>query len=61
VPDVSLCRDHSCPSRGQCYRYTATPSKRQTYAEFGRAEGLEKCEAFVEVRVKGKEQNRGEV
>ena len=40
MPDISMCRDHACPSRGQCYRYMATPSERQTYAEFWRAEGM---------------------
>ena len=56
MPDLSMCRDHACPSRLKCYRYQALPSVRQTYAEFGRAEGMEKCEAFVQVRVEKKEQ-----
>ena len=54
-----MCRDHACPSRGQCYRYMATPSERQTYAEFWRAEGMEKCDGFVQVRVEKKEGENG--
>lgn len=51
MPDLAMCRDHACPAREQCYRYKATPSTRQTYADFERADGQEKCEAFVPMRV----------
>jgi len=32
VPDVTLCLEHNCPRREQCYRYTAKPDDRwQSY------------------------------
>lgn len=32
MPDISMCRDSTCPMRGECYRYRARPCKwRQSY------------------------------
>lgn len=32
MPDICMCRGESCPLKGDCYRYTATPSEyRQSY------------------------------
>lgn len=45
MADISLCRDHECPSREHCYRYRAKPHVlRQSYADF-KHEG-ERCEAY---------------
>lgn len=34
MPDITMCQNSSCPVRGQCYRYTATPGTRQSYSCF---------------------------
>ena len=34
MPDISLCKNESCPLKDNCYRYTATPGEYQSYAEF---------------------------
>lgn len=52
MPDLAMCRDHACPAREQCYRYKATPSTRQAYADFERAANRDKCPLFVKLRVK---------
>lgn len=36
MPDISMCRDRECPSRGECYRYRARPGVRQSYESFYR-------------------------
>lgn len=55
MPDLAMCRDHGCPSREQCYRYTATPSTQQVYADFERDYDMVVCPEFVEVRVEKEE------
>jgi hypothetical protein len=33
--DVTMCINHNCVKRAQCYRYRVSPSKyRQSYADF---------------------------
>jgi len=34
MPDISMCMNNTCPLRSHCYRFTATPSQYQTYADF---------------------------
>ena len=34
MPDISMCRNESCPLKEGCYRYTATPSFWQSYSSF---------------------------
>lgn len=35
MPDISLCKNESCPLKDNCYRYTATPNEhRQSYSVF---------------------------
>lgn len=49
MPDISMCRDFTCPSRESCYRYRAVPNeRRQTYAEFDRG-GEDRCGSFQPV------------
>lgn len=32
MPDITMCRDSTCPMRGECYRYRAMPCEwRQSY------------------------------
>lgn len=46
MPDISMCRNRECKVREFCYRYTAKPSDRQSYAVFEpNKEG--KCEYFT--------------
>lgn len=47
MPDVSLCRDHECPSKVHCYRYRAKPSKcMQSYIEPKRKPNKVKCDMY---------------
>ena len=32
MPDISMCMNHTCPHRMECYRYRAVPSEYQSYA-----------------------------
>ena len=35
MPDIMMCSNDECPSRGSCYRFLATPSAhRQSYSKF---------------------------
>ena len=34
MPDISMCANKTCHLRAMCYRARATPSERQSYAEF---------------------------
>lgn len=34
MPDIAMCVNKSCHMREQCYRFRATPSERQAYADF---------------------------
>lgn len=35
MPDISMCKNESCPLRGSCYRFMAEPNSwRQSYAGF---------------------------
>jgi len=47
MPDVTLCRDYTCPSRWTCYRYMAVPDEHQSWSdfEFDRA-GRDKCDSY---------------
>lgn len=46
MADISMCDDTNCPSRGQCHRYCAWPSKWQSHGSF-RRDG-DKCDYFWE-------------
>lgn len=45
MPDISMCLDRQCPSRGQCHRYVCRPGDYQWYAEFARG-SAERCASF---------------
>ena len=47
MSDISKCKNHECPSRESCYRYTAIPNPyRQAYMKFEVKEGSNKCESY---------------
>jgi hypothetical protein len=47
MPDISMCKDHECPSRLKCYRYMAEPSEQwQPYAKFERRPNADRCVFF---------------
>jgi len=45
MPDISLCRNDTCPLKEQCYRFMATKDKHQWYADFKFEDG--NCEYFM--------------
>ena len=48
MPDISMCQDTQCPSREECYRFTAKPSQPQYYSDFSEFRaGQDVCEDFV--------------
>jgi hypothetical protein len=49
MSDITKCIDVKCPSREQCYRYTAKVSPRQYYGDFNRPEDADKCESFWKI------------
>lgn len=49
MPDISMCRNHECPLKDACYRYTATPSDRQPYHPYEPNENGT-CDTFMQDR-----------
>jgi len=47
MADITMCQNEDCPSKEKCFRYTALPSKHQSYAVFTVPEGKDKCEYFM--------------
>lgn len=48
MPDISMCQDTQCPSREECYRFTAKPSTFQSFQDFNEFRaGQDVCEDFV--------------
>ena len=46
--DISMCQDTQCPSREECYRFTAKPSANQSFQDFNEFRaGQDVCEDFV--------------
>jgi len=49
MPDISMCSNKDCPSRGQCYRARAKPTPgRQSYIHFTVSAG-DRCNYFWEI------------
>ena len=46
MPDITMCANHRCPKRRECYRHEATPDKWQSYAGFAPDERGQ-CDHFV--------------
>ena len=47
MPDISMCRNVSCPLKEKCYRYMALPGIWQSYATFKYDDG---CDRFWPIR-----------
>jgi len=45
MPDITMCKDDTCPLRWKCYRYMAIPSGRQSYFTESPRE-VARCEYF---------------
>ena len=58
MPDIAMCGDDKCPSRGKCYRHKdggTKPSEwRQAYMDFQRPADAVKCCDFLPARKKDK-------
>lgn len=46
MPDITMCENKDCPLKQSCYRYTAIPSRYQSYANFAPDLLSGKCEDF---------------
>jgi hypothetical protein len=44
--DITKCIDKDCLSKEQCFRWTAKPHDRQSYADFNRPPESDKCDSF---------------
>lgn len=51
MPDITMCQNAACPKAGICYRFTAKPSERQSYAVFSPDENGN-CESFLQIKEK---------
>ena len=54
MPDITMCRGEVmggarvCPRRNRCYRFTAPPSRRQSYFSVLPAKADDTCEYFTD-------------
>lgn len=49
MPDISMCANENCPSKANCYRFTAQPNPwRQAYADFKPAPGSDRCDSYTD-------------
>jgi hypothetical protein len=46
MPDICMCEGHGCSLKESCYRYTAEPSKYQSYFSPPFNHSVEECEYF---------------
>lgn len=46
MPDISMCKNNECPLKETCYRFKATPSCHQAYADFNYKDG---CDYYWEI------------
>lgn len=47
MADISKCNDVLCPSKNNCYRYTAPAGTWQSYTNFNREGDEVNCEYFI--------------
>ena len=53
MPDITMCSDHNCPQKEDCYRYNAKPSEySQSYFVGSPREENNKCDYFWEMKKK---------
>lgn len=48
MADITMCEGKNCKQRSECYRYTAIPSKLQSYSEFDKIKDNDYCSMFWE-------------
>lgn len=51
MPDICKCKNESCRSKQECYRYISEPSQHQAYGSFSVSVGDDKCNCFVQAQV----------
>ena len=56
MTDIAKCADFRCPSRANCYRFTAPSSPEQSFADFMRAPNELGCDQYLHVTDKEKRQ-----
>ena len=49
MPDITMCKNVTCPDREQCYRWTAKPSGWQAYAWFDGPSLHKRCLNFLDI------------
>jgi hypothetical protein len=47
MPDITMCLGNECSIRNYCFRFTATPSGRQSFSDF-RCKEDGKCDNFLQ-------------
>ena len=57
MADISMCVDHHCPLNSSCYRYTATPSERQSYSNFCYDLKEESCDYYWYDKVENEDES----
>ena len=50
MPDVTLCLNHRCPSKENCYRFMAEPDDYQSYSNFENSQKDGKCKYFWKLK-----------
>lgn len=51
MPDIAMCKGCGCPQRERCHRYTAAPSRFQTFYAIPPYDHVTgECHAFVPAR-----------
>ena len=54
MPDISMCLDHNCEGKFECYRYRAVPKELyQTYSTFPVSDGMY-CDSFIKIEKSNK-------
>jgi hypothetical protein len=46
MPDISMCQNKECPSKEDCYRFTAKPSEWQAWSIFDFGVGV-CCDSYI--------------
>ena len=52
MPDITMCSDHNCPQKEDCYRYNAKPSEYSQSYFVGSPRENNKCDYFWEMKKK---------
>ena len=51
MPDITMCRDHECPSRNECLRFMALPDGWSQSYFVGSPRTNEHCDYFWPIRI----------